>query len=137
MTMIATNTNVTTIASSTMTTTTASSSSVTATTARRRGGAGMLLASGEQVLTTSGRVTTPFPRIDMSASRRAASTLRRVDAWLLANARTESQGARHRRSVALRTGHGRGPQMAEVGNLSSADKDTCEMILFEPELWQD
>lgn len=50
------------------------------------GEVGMKLASGDVVLTKSGNVTSPFPQINLSSSRKSLNTLKRVDAWLMLNA---------------------------------------------------
>ena len=85
------------------------------------GRVGQLFAEGETPLTTLGYPCTPFPRVDVSSERKAANTLRRVDAWLLENAKAEIS----RRNL-LDT-------LPNVpAHLSQADRDLAEMILFEP-----
>lgn len=83
----------------------------------------MMLASGQVVLTATGRPTTPFPRIDISTDRRAASTLRRVEAWLIGNAVAEAQ-ARGDRWMSGQLG------CVDLGNLSTADMDSAHLYLF-------
>jgi hypothetical protein len=83
----------------------------------------MMLSSGEQVLTVSGRVTAPFPRVDVTTDRRTANTLRRVEAWLIGAATAE---AAHRRDQWTLT------HLTQISlrNLSQSDKDTAELYLF-------
>jgi N12 class adenine-specific DNA methylase/adenine-specific DNA methylase len=57
----------------------------------RRGEVGGKLAAGEVVTTSSGRQTTPFPKIDMGTDRKTGSTLKRVDKWLYDNAVEEAR----------------------------------------------
>lgn len=88
-----------------------------------RGTIGMKLAAGQVVLTSSGRKTTPFPKLDTSNNRKALNTVTRVNRWLIENALAEAQS--------------RGDQFNErqfqsVNNLnpSQSDKDSAEEYLF-------
>lgn len=56
----------------------------------RQGHVGILIATGEIVRTTSGRLTTPFPKLDFESERRASNTLTRVTGWLMVNALAEA-----------------------------------------------
>ena len=56
----------------------------------QRGFIGIKLSTGEQVLTKTGRVTSPFPKIDVSTNRKATNTVNRVDQWLIQNAIDEA-----------------------------------------------
>ena len=67
------------------------SSEARATGQPRRGEVGGKLAAGEVVTTSSGRQTTPFPKIDMGTDRKTGSTLKRVDKWLYDNAVEEAR----------------------------------------------
>jgi len=88
----------------------------------RRGEVGVKLSAGERVLTASGRVTTPFPKIDTSNNRKASNTLKRVDQWLMDNAIAEARS--------------RGDEFnarqfeASRERPSQADKDSAEEYLF-------
>jgi len=88
----------------------------------RQGSLGMKLSSGEVVLTTSGRKTTPFPRIACGTNRKCTATLKRVDQWLMENAVAEA--------------HARGdkfnrPQFERnTAKPQQADKDAAEEYLF-------
>ena len=50
----------------------------------------MMLSSGEQVKTLSGRLTSPFPKINLKTSRSATLTIKKVDQWLMQNALDEA-----------------------------------------------
>lgn len=88
----------------------------------RQGEVGMKLGAGEQVLTASGRTTTPFPKVDTSTPRKTDATLRRIDAWLHENAKAEIA---HRGLIDTL------PE--DPKEMSQADKDTAEHVLFDPE----
>lgn len=45
------------------------------------------LAAGETATTVFGWETTPFPRVAFDTNRKAAATLKRIEAWLIENAR--------------------------------------------------
>ena len=57
----------------------------------RPGKVGDMLAAGEVVTTSSGRQTTPFPKIDTGSDRKAQNTIKRVDKWLHENAVKEAK----------------------------------------------
>ena len=88
----------------------------------RRGEVGGKLSAGERVLTASGRVTTPFPKVDTSTNRKAIVTMKRVDQWLMDNAIAEAWS--------------RGDEFnawqfeASRERPSQADKDCAEEYLF-------
>jgi hypothetical protein len=48
------------------------------------------LAEGQTLVTASGRTTAPFPAVDASTDRRAANSIRRAHAWLIAAASAEA-----------------------------------------------
>ncbi|MGK7051633.1 hypothetical protein N1Z41_00032860 [Pseudomonas aeruginosa] len=52
----------------------------------RRGEVGGKLGSGEVVTTSSGRQTTPFPKVSVDTNRKATGTIKAVDLWLMQNA---------------------------------------------------
>ncbi|HDS1721714.1 hypothetical protein NPS53_09390 [Pseudomonas putida] len=88
----------------------------------RQGRVGDSLAEGDVVLTSSGRRTSPFPRIDTDTERKASNTLKRVDQWLIQNALDEASA--------------RGDEFNErqfkhsLSNPQQADKDCAEEYLF-------
>lgn len=88
----------------------------------RQGSVGMKLEAGEQVRTSSGRETTPFPKIDTTSKGKTTNTLKRVDQWLMQNALDEATA--------------RGDDFnarqfeANKDKPSQADKDSAEEYLF-------
>jgi hypothetical protein len=92
--------------------------------ARRQGTVGIMLATREIVLSSTGRETTPFPKVDCTSEGKAKNTLKRVDLWLMDNAIAEakSRGDDFNLRVfeACRT------------KPSQADRDSAEHYLFDP-----
>ncbi|MGE1509742.1 PLxRFG domain-containing protein [Pseudomonas aeruginosa] len=88
----------------------------------RRGEVGGKLGSGEVVTTSSGRQTTPFPKVSVDSSRKATSTIKAVDQWLMQNALDEARS--------------RGDEFnarqfeANLAKPQRADKDAAEEYLF-------
>lgn len=88
----------------------------------RQGSIGMKLEAGEQVRTSSGRETSPFPKIDSASKGKTTNTLKRVDQWLVQNALDEAKA--------------RGDEFnarqfeANKDKPSTADKDSAEEYLF-------
>lgn len=89
----------------------------------RKGEVGGMLSSGEVVLTTSGRETTPFPKIDTSTDRKASNTVRKVDAWLLENAIAEAESRGDNFNA-------RSFRAENAKNLPQASKDSMEEYIF-------
>lgn len=87
-------------------------------TARGRSPGVRRFSGGEVATTVSGRQTSPFPMVDVTTDRRTANTLRRLEEWLLAEARTELGD----REFLLA---GETP-----GKLPHATIDMCNMVLF-------
>lgn len=89
----------------------------------RQGKVGDMLESGEVVLTSGGRQTTPFPTISTGTDRKTTATARRVDAWLMNNAIAEAT---------VRGDDFNRIQFSQPrnGGLSQADKDGMEEYLF-------
>lgn len=87
----------------------------------KAGKVGMKLSAGEQVLTKTGRLTTPFPKVDVSTDRKAHNTVKRVDQWLMQNAYDEAV-ARNDEYNSL--------MFRVKGFISPADKDCAEQYLF-------
>ncbi|MFC5505427.1 hypothetical protein [Bosea massiliensis] len=91
----------------------------------KRGSVGMRLAAGEVVTTTTGRSTSPFPKIDLESNRKATNTLQRVQQWLIANAISEAS--------ARDDGFNRRGFEAALKSPSPADLDCAELYLFDAE----
>jgi hypothetical protein len=89
----------------------------------RQGRVGMMLSSGQVVLTSSGRKTTPFPKVKTDTDRKATATVKAVDRWLIDNARDE---ARARGDDFNATMFGR----VSLVSPSQSDKDSAEEYLF-------
>ncbi|WP_235180417.1 LPD23 domain-containing protein [Pseudomonas aeruginosa] len=88
----------------------------------RRGEVGGKLGSGEVVTTSSGRQTTPFPKVSVDTNRKATGTIKGVDLWLMQNALDEARS--------------RGDEFnarqfeANLAKPQRADKDAAEEYLF-------
>ncbi|HGN2936705.1 TPA: PLxRFG domain-containing protein [Pseudomonas aeruginosa] len=88
----------------------------------RRGEVGGKLGSGEVVTTSSGRQTTPFPKVSVDTNRKATGTIKAVDQWLMQNALDEARS--------------RGDEFnarqfeASLAKPSPADKEGAEEYLF-------
>ncbi|MDG4401752.1 PLxRFG domain-containing protein [Pseudomonas aeruginosa] len=88
----------------------------------RRGEVGGKLGSGEVVTTSSGRQTTPFPKVSVDTNRKATGTIKAVDLWLMQNALDEARS--------------RGDEFnarqfeANLAKPQRADKDAAEEYLF-------
>lgn len=95
---------------------------------RRQGEEGMKLESGEVVLTATGRETTPFPRVDTSTERKATSTVKRVEQWLMDNAIAEAESRGDEFNAR--------PFRANRDKPSQSDKDSAEMYLFSKDMIQ-
>ena len=76
------------------------------------------------VLTKTGRMTTPFPKVDYSTSRKATKTIKGVDEWLVENARLEAVARADKFNTIIFTG-------MLKSFISSADKLSAEHYLFE------
>lgn len=91
----------------------------------RTGEVGMKLSAGEVVLTTTGRQTTPFPKLNFSTNRTSEMTEKRVSTWLMQNALDEAR-SRGDDFNALQF-------EANLAKPQKADKDSAEFYLFDPE----
>jgi hypothetical protein len=89
----------------------------------RHGEIGGKLAEKEIVLTATGRETTPFPKLNWGSNRKAINTTKRVDQWLIENARAEAK-ARGDDFNSLQFDN------MDLKNLSPSDKDSAELYLF-------
>jgi len=88
----------------------------------KRGEIGMKLEAGEIVYTSTGRETTPFPKIDCTSNRKTINTTKRIDNWLMQNAIQEAESRGD--DFNLRQ------FMANKDRPHQADKDSAEMYLF-------
>jgi proteasome lid subunit RPN8/RPN11 len=89
----------------------------------KKGVEGQLFASGEVVLTATGRKTTPFPKINLGTNRKAGNSVKAVDKWLIDNAIAEAEA----RGDDFNLTQFKGVNPAKP---SQADKDSAEMYLF-------
>lgn len=82
----------------------------------------MKLSAGECVATVSGRITSPFPKTDLTNNRKAINTLKRIDAWLIAEAINEAEYIHddYVKSILLKVND----------KLSKADRDCINVLLF-------
>jgi hypothetical protein len=89
----------------------------------RKGEIGGRYAAGEVLITSSGRKTAPFPRVDASTNGKANNTILRVNRWLIGEALAEAQS---------RGDDFNERQFQAVNNLnpSQSDKDSAEEYLF-------
>lgn len=85
-----------------------------------------ILATGETATTVSGRATAPFPKVDLATERRSTNTLKRVDAWLHAEARAElvATGSDRRHLIQC------GVEGSDPANLTPAERDGFHLIVF-------
>jgi N12 class adenine-specific DNA methylase len=88
----------------------------------RKGEVGGMMSSGEVVLTSSGRKTTPFPEIRFESERKALSTIKRVDRWLMENALAEAESRGDRFNA--------NQFRANLEKPQNPDKDSAEEYLF-------
>ena len=98
----------------------------------KRGVVGGKLASGEVVLTATGRKTTPFPDvgtsdINIATERKPSKVAKKVDNWLIANAIAEARARGDKFNLR---------QFANVNrkNITRAEKDSAEIYLFGDEV---
>jgi len=82
-----------------------------------------LIASGEILLSQSGRKLTPFPESQADTERKTKAALQKIDAWLLENARAEALAWDDDHASTLLKG-------IELGNVSPADRDMMSVYLF-------
>ena len=82
-----------------------------------------MLSSGEVVLTSSGRKTTPFPQIKTDTNRKATATVKQVDAWLRDNAIAEARSRNDDFNA-------RQFEFENPAKMPQASKDSMEEYLF-------
>lgn len=89
----------------------------------RRGKVGDSFEEGERAITASGRETTPFPAVDTSTNGKATNSVKRVDAWLHANAIAEAEARGDDFNLTQFKGE-------DPAYLPPASKDAMEEYLF-------
>ena len=89
--------------------------------APEKGVIGQKLESGQVVLTTSGRETTPFPKVATDTVSKTTATVKKVDAWLMENAHAEAVS---------RGDNFNARQFEGVKKPTQSDKDSAEEYLF-------
>jgi hypothetical protein len=82
----------------------------------------MFLVAGETVKTLSGRLTTPFPKLNLKTNRGCAITLKKVNKWLMENALAEAIHNKNRLAE-LDFKH-------NIENPSQSDLDLAHYYLF-------
>ncbi len=87
-----------------------------------QGKIGGKMAAGQVVRTSSGRSTTPFPKVSVDTERKAQNTVRAVDQWLMANALAEAQARGDDFNARQFEANAKKP--------SQSDKDSAEEYLF-------
>lgn len=90
----------------------------------RQGEVGMMLSAGERVKTSSGRLTTPFPKISTTTDRKASATMKRANVWLHANALAEAESRGDDYNATMFRGE------KNPANMPQASKDAMEEYLF-------
>lgn len=90
----------------------------------RRGEIGMQLGAGEIVLTSSGRKTTPFPKVSLGSNGQAAKTVAAADRWLLDNAAAEARARGDEFNAPTFEAD------AKLKSIPQASKDAAEEYLF-------
>lgn len=89
----------------------------------RKGKVGDKLSEGEIVLTSSGRLSSAFPKINCETERKTLNTIKRVEQWLINNAIEEAKFKNDSFALLLF-------QNESVKNLPQASKDCMEYYLF-------
>lgn len=88
----------------------------------RKGAVGCTISAGEVLRTSSGRFTSPFPKIDAVTKRKTSNTLKRGEQWLMQNAIVEATA----RGDEFNTAQFK----AALNHPQQADKDSAEQYLF-------
>lgn len=83
----------------------------------------LVIQTGVVLVTKSGRETAPAPKVDATTERKTVATLKRVDAWLLDEARKEAAATKQDFAHGMLQG-------LDPNRMSPADRDTVNEILF-------
>jgi hypothetical protein len=89
----------------------------------RPGKVGDMLESGQVVTTSTGRQTTPFPKVNVGSDRKATNTIKRVDKWLYENAVAEAKSRGDDFNL-------RQFESEDPAKMPPATKDSMELYLF-------
>lgn len=82
-----------------------------------------MLTTGDQPRTLTGRLTSPFPKIDLTTPRKTDATLKRVEVWLQQKAVSEAEFKKDRMNA-------RGFGHETPGKMPPASKDAMHLYLF-------
>lgn len=85
---------------------------------------GRKFAEGERSMTLTGRMTTPFPRIDLSSDHKALNTLDRIAHWLVDNAVGEARSRNDKFNL-------RQFELIVSKKITQAEKDGINLYLFD------
>ena len=98
----------------------------------QQGTIGMKLATGEVVLTSSGRETSPFPKVGTGSAQATSKSLVAIDEWLMQNAIDEaaSRGDDFNGRVFQQDLNQLMVSKKKLGALPQASKDSAEEYLF-------
>jgi len=88
---------------------------------QKTGGEVRLITSGEQLYSQAGRKMTLAPRIDTTTSRKAANSIKRLNAWLLTEAQQEATGQDYLTTLL---------SAIDLNNISQSDQDTLNDVVF-------
>lgn len=91
-----------------------------------KGTVDMWCSEGMVLITSTGRLTTPFPKLRSGSNRKAINTLRRIDKWLMHNAALEAD-ARGDEYNGQTFWH----RFENMSQVSHADKDIANYYLFD------
>jgi hypothetical protein len=89
------------------------------------GSVGIMLSPGQQALTQSGNLTSPFPKFNLSSKSSASRSLRRINAWLISNASQEALRRSNLTAWAIFS-------QESPKDTPQASKDSMEAFLFDP-----
>lgn len=80
-----------------------------------------IIGTGVVVRTKSGRETSPAPKIEATSDRKTNASIKRLDQWLLDEARKEVEGNSYQTTLL---------KGLDVNNFSQSDRDTVNQLLF-------
>lgn len=87
-------------------------------------GLGILMACGDQMITVSGRLSSPFPKLSFGKNA-TGRTLRSVERWLCENALEEARSRGDKFNEVVFES-----ELKSIGRLPQASKDSMELYLF-------
>jgi len=83
----------------------------------------IFVGSGDVLVSRSGRLLSPVPMLNVSTSRQCTNAVRRLDDWLLMEARAEASALRDGWGALLLSS-------MKAGRLSLSDRDHLNLYLF-------